>query len=101
MKTRTYFALALIVASGDAFAGSPAPYNGGRDTAVYSDAIGNHSGVDKFGHPTRKPIPDDMSVEDFKTANPGMAIDADPNNRTCGNSKSMKTVCRRSSHSLR
>ena len=95
MKTCTYFALALIVASSEAFAGSPARY-------IYSDApIGNHSAVDRFGHPMRKPIPDDMSVEDFKTANPGMAIDADPNNRICGNSKSMKTVCRRSSHSLR
>ena len=28
MKSRTYFALAIIVASGGAFAGSPAPYNG-------------------------------------------------------------------------
>jgi hypothetical protein len=95
MKTCTYFALALIVASGEAFAGSPAGY-------IYSDApIGNHSAVDRFGHPMRKPIPDGMSVEDFKAANPGMAIDADPNNHTCVNSKSMKTVCKWSSPSRR
>jgi hypothetical protein len=75
---------------------------GGRDSAVvHSDSNGKQSAVDQFGHPTRKPIPDDMSVEDFKAANPGMAIDADPNNRTCVNSKSMKTVCKRSSPPLR
>jgi hypothetical protein len=34
MKTGTYFALALIVASGEAFAGSPAPYNGSASTVT-------------------------------------------------------------------
>ena len=34
MKSRTYFALAIIVASGEAFAGSPAPYNGRASTAI-------------------------------------------------------------------
>jgi hypothetical protein len=34
MKTPTYFALALIVASGEAFAGSPAPNNGSASTVI-------------------------------------------------------------------
>jgi hypothetical protein len=33
-ETGTYFALALIVASGEAFAGSPAPYNGSASTVI-------------------------------------------------------------------
>src|SRR5436309_3344233 len=34
MKTGTYFALALIVATGEAVAGSPAPYNGSDSTVI-------------------------------------------------------------------